>query len=384
MGELPALAVPIACPDELAPRERLQVRGHVGLGHERLDPRPVELLADHRRRAQDGSFVVREPVEPCRQQRLDRFRHRERIQIARQDPPVLPTTKRAVVDEHRQQLFDEQGVAAGRLRDPGPEGIRRVGSPEEGVDQPGRVGVGQRKERDAQRVGGPAAPMRPRLEQLRASGAHDHDRHVARPGREVLEQVKHLRLRPVEVLDDPHQRTVGGEDRNEPAHGGQLLALRRLLRRQTDHPGDRSGGLVVLSEERRELPQRLGRRIAGRDVRGLSHGLGRRPEGDAVAVRQTAALQDERIVRDLSDELLEQARLADARRAGDRAQHRSMLARGSFEGREQQAHLPVPPDHRRTHPRPVGEVRPADDDEPGRVLRRPAPPPRSDRGSIGA
>jgi hypothetical protein len=54
--------------------------------------------------------------------------------------------QRPVVDEHGQQLFDEQGIAAGRLGDPGSEGVRRVGSAEQGIDQPRGVGLGQGKQ----------------------------------------------------------------------------------------------------------------------------------------------------------------------------------------------------------------------------------------------
>ena len=65
--------------------------------------------------------------------------------------------------------------------------------------------AGQRLERDRGRVAAAAAPAGPPLEQL-VAGQADEQQRRAHPARQVLDQVEHSLVGPVDVLDREHQR----------------------------------------------------------------------------------------------------------------------------------------------------------------------------------
>ena len=73
------------------------------------DRPPPELSSDDRSRLDDRALLAAEPVEPGREQRLDRRRHRQ------------PTAFLAFLDDHRHQLLDEERVSLGRVGNPLPQ-----------------------------------------------------------------------------------------------------------------------------------------------------------------------------------------------------------------------------------------------------------------------
>ena len=76
-----------------------------------------------------------------------------------------------------------------------------------------------------------AAQSAVRLEELRAGGADDEQRRVARRVGEVLEELEQGRLGPVDVLDHDHERPVAGETLEDAADRPEDLLLRAPARR---------------------------------------------------------------------------------------------------------------------------------------------------------
>ena len=126
---------------------------------------------------------------------------------------------------------------------------------------------------------------------------------------------------------------------------GEHLAHRRGRVVQADRVGDRRRGVA----QHPHLGQRR-RRVVGVQHAELALGdLGQRPEGDAVAVRQTATADDARLGgrRELGD----QPALADARLAVDRHQVGAPLVGDAAEQAAQQLELGVASDQRRAQAR---------------------------------
>ena len=98
------------------------------------------------------------------------------------------------------------GIAAGALGHlrhelPGPVGSGAVAAVgEQGGDQFAGLVAGKRLERDRRRVAPAAAPSRAAVEEL-VAGQADDQRRPAHPAGEVLDQVEHSLVRPVDVLD---------------------------------------------------------------------------------------------------------------------------------------------------------------------------------------
>ena len=87
-----------------------------------------------------------------------------------------------------------------------------------------RLLVRERRERERRRVQLAAAPAGPALEQLRPRGADDEQRNVRHPLDELVDEVEQALVRPVQVLDDEHERPLLGERLEEAAPGGEGLA----------------------------------------------------------------------------------------------------------------------------------------------------------------
>ena len=77
----------------------------------------VELLADDGRELDDRPFVAAQTIDARRQQRADRRRHLDRVDVDGDGPPVRRPHEDVVVHEHAHQLPDEQRVALRRRRD---------------------------------------------------------------------------------------------------------------------------------------------------------------------------------------------------------------------------------------------------------------------------
>ena len=84
--------------------------------------------------------------------------------------------------------------------------------------EPGALVVAERVERQRAEVAPAASPVGARAEQVRTRGAEEEDRAV-QPLGQLLEDVEHRRVGPVQVLDD-------GDDREAPRERGEERAPR--------------------------------------------------------------------------------------------------------------------------------------------------------------
>jgi hypothetical protein len=177
-----------------------------------------------------------------------------------------------------------------------------------------------------------------------ASQAHEHDRALRR-AENVLDEVEHRRLRPVDVLDQDDERSDGCHGLEQPAHRPEGLLDGELRGGKADGCSDALRDRVVL-RERSDLRPRDLRRILLENARRLANDLEDGPEGDAAPVRQAASSNDRGRAIDLCHELLGQAGLAHPRAAEDRGEPRTADRDGIGEGREQEPELPLPADER--------------------------------------
>ena len=149
------------------------------------------------------------------------------------------------------------------------------------------------------------------------------------PVREMLDQVEHRLLRPVDVLEQEDERLDVGERLHDLARGpGDLLrapfALQRLEHSggEAEHVRDR----LLLAARAQLLERFLERVVVGDPCSGLDH-LRERPVRDALAVREAASGEDARAL-DAVRELAREAALPDARLAVDREQVRATVPHG--------------------------------------------------------
>ena len=173
------LVLPIGLnrPDQLLLGHRAEVLGYRRpdrFGRKLLDRRLLEDLTDHRRRLDHRPRLGREQVEACCEQGLDRSRDREVRQIAGRHPSVTLPTEQAVVDQHREELFDEERVPFRRGDDPFPGVLGNRCLAEEMLDHEPALLVGQRFQLDDRTR---LDPVRPMVEQVRSRCAQQEDRH---------------------------------------------------------------------------------------------------------------------------------------------------------------------------------------------------------------
>ena len=227
--------------------------------------------------------------------------------------------------------------------------------------------VRERRERDRRRVRLAAAPGRATREQLRPRARDDEDRNIGEPVDELVGEVEQAVVGPVHVLEDEHEGPLVSERLEEAPPGGERLAAaigscfvvgRKPGERVEVGPDPARLCLVGQQPDDRlvELPDRVGRRIRLEDARLRLHHLAERPEADALAVGQRAPLTpgDEPVAAvDRSEQLGEQAALADPRNADERHELRRPLVAGALERGGEQLDLPLTPDER---PAWAGEI----------------------------
>ncbi len=194
-----------------------------------------------------------ERVEPRGEHRVDRL---GQGRLARH----------ALLEDAVDHLLGEERVAARALGDLGDQGVLDLlgALGQERVDQLARAGRRERLERDRRRVAPAAAPAGPAVEKLVAREA-DHQDGPAHPAREVLDQVEHPLVRPVDVLDREDDRALAARRLDQRAHrreeaGADLLrivGLRAL--------GERLGHLDA-ERARERRGQALGRVLLALDV----------------------------------------------------------------------------------------------------------------------
>ena len=159
----------------------------------------------------------------------------------------------------------------------------------------------------------PGAP----LEQL-FPGQADLQHRRSRPLHEVLDQVEHPLVGPVDVLPHEHQRPLARETLDRCAHGGEERLARALGRPRSSAGSDSPGALdpeqapdqprsstarrpcprariaEELAQPRRQLRPRRRRRVAVDDRALRADHLAERPVRDARAIRQAAPAPDRR------------------------------------------------------------------------------------------
>ena len=221
-------------------------------------------------------------------------------------------------------------------------------------------------EQDRRGVELAASPHRTIVKQLGSRHAEHQDRGVARPIRDVLDQVQEGRLAPLDVVEHDRERTRLRDRLQEPSYGPEGLLGGAVVVGGTEELCERRarGALLAVAQDRADLPLDLLRRVEVVKPCGLLHDLTHREERDPLAVGETSTAEHGRLVSHGAQELGDESRLADPRRA----EHREQLARAvGHRGVERLPELrerPVAADHGGVEP-------PRDARDPGRDLDQP-------------
>ena len=355
--------------EQLLPREGEQRAAQpIGLvrGQKLGDGAAVEQPTFDRSALQHRALPRLEAIDPGREERLDRRRHR------------LVRSLR-IVGEHGEHLLDEQRIALGGVDDPVAKRGSDVPAVQQPVDQMLRLVVAERRERDEPRARPWRSPGRPGVEEVRTREAEEQDRRATREAEDVLEQVEQRGLRPVDVVHRDDERSRDGERLEEPAERpGGLLGRARLVAR-ADRAKDQPLCDVPAVDVRQKRTE--GRRgIGPRDV---AHDVGEREVGDAVAVRDAPSDDDARVLLERAQGLSREAGLADPRWPDDGGERARRLAHRGVEGIAQLAELAAAADEeRRDRPGEGRHVRTQAEQPPGN--ERPALALRLDLAGAGS
>ena len=342
--------------DQVLPEERpdalVDLAGQL-LAREGSDRGRCEHLPDDRGALQHRALDRGQAVESRRDQCLDRRRHLHLRQIPDGDPSVVLSHEMAVVDQHRDHLLDEQGVAFGSLG----HARRHVAGGLRVADQIGdqldRLGFGQRLQQDRRRVRDAAAPAGPVVTKLGPRLREDQDRGVPGPLGHVLHEIEERRLGPLEIVEEQEQRLTGGEDLEEPSEGPERLLDGRLRPREADEARHEVGDTLralARPDHGEQFPLRVPGRVQDREPGRLTHDLDDRPERDALPVGEAPSTEDGRVRIDLGGELLHEPRLPGTGRSQDREEMAGAIRRDPLERLSEQRQLAVTADHRRVEP----------------------------------
>src|SRR5262245_10076275 len=96
-------------------------------------------------------------------------------------------------------LLEEERVSLGALENPSARVVGQRGRSREGRAEAGALFGPERVERKRGTAPAPASPVGPGAKQVRARRAHEEDRTLDSLG-ELVEDVEHRRVRPVDVL----------------------------------------------------------------------------------------------------------------------------------------------------------------------------------------
>ena len=264
-----------------------------------------ELAADDGRALEQRTLLRFEQVEPALEQRLHRGWH-------------FVEHRGAALVHVREELLCEERVARRDLDDALTSFGRQLVSSRERREHCDRLLLGQGLEHERS-----LRPRRAPVEQLGPRNADCEDR-TAGPLRELLDEVEQRRRSPVDVLEHEQQRAFVGERLEEAADGPRALAGGR---RTLGEPG----------QLEHALPDQfgiLGRRKDGRQIEALDH-VAKRQVRRALAVGDAAAGQHGRPPLHERDQLVGEARLADAGLADHGHDLRRRLAFRFLEGGQQ-------------------------------------------------
>ena len=317
--------------DEVAIHQHLQGMvdplAHPG-GRQLRHRRPPELVADHGGSLGGVAGLVRQEIETRREQRLDARRDVEGGEVAGRSPAASLLAEHAILDEHRDDLLHEEGVALSAVDEHRRHGRRQLGVAQQAGDQRGALASVERLDGDDARPRPAVAGERGRgdLGQLRPRQTDDQQRAFAGCAHDVRHELKEARRRPVEIVEHHDDRALPAERRQQRTERPEDLVLRSPVVRQPDRAGQRirdGPGPGVVAEQARDLRARGGGRVLLGDTGRRPHHLAHRPVGDGVAVGRTAAAQDPRAIGQPQQELLDEPRLPHA----GFSQHRDDVAR---------------------------------------------------------
>ena len=298
----------------------------------------MEHLSLDRRPFDHASLGIRQPVEPRREQRLNRRRQLDPLDRAGDLDPVVDPPQVPVVDQHPDELLDKQGVALGRGQDPVGDGLGEIAAEQLTHERPA-VRLGERLQEQRGRVQLPTCPSGPLVQELGTGHAQQQHRHIREPVRQIVNQIKQGRLRPVDVIEGDDERQAGGHRLAEaPQREPGVLDAGARTRKadQRAHAVAHLAGAVGLDQRRKPCADIIGG-VALVDAGERLHHLGQRPVGHALAIGEATARADGGLL-EPGEELRHQARLADT----GRAKHRHELA-GALLGRPVEGVLEHPP-----------------------------------------
>ena len=310
-----------------------------------------EVLSADRCAFEDRALRGRQLVDARREQGGDRRRDRHVREVGRRHPAAIRTGERAVVDQLRDHLLDEQWCPASRIGDPRPDVAFELSRTQKVVDQLVALVRRQRLERDREGVRLPPAPPGANVQEVGSRHRQEEDRRLTGEVGDVLDQIEEGATRPLEVVEHDHDRPLSRERLQEPAAGPEdLLGSGHLsdpgeLRHAF---GDRLPVLVVVEETRDTVAEGVGRSLIGRADRllhDLDHGEERRP----FPVRQAASAVDARR-RNAREELFDEARLADPGRSQDRDQVTGRIRHRPFGCLREDGERSATSDHRGIQP----------------------------------
>ena len=224
-------------PHELLVSERLQVNDDPltdRLGRELAHCVGGEDVPDDRGRLDDRALLGSEPVDSRGKQRLDGRRDRHDREVAACVPAPVDELQPLLLDQHGEQLLDEQGIALGGCDHARAHVVVEPGVAEQVVDHALAVTRTERLEHDVRRVRR-VRPLGPELEQVGTRVAENEHRCVLDGLPDVLDEIEERRFRPVEVLEHDDERPLARELLEELAGRPEELLHRKLLRREPDH-----------------------------------------------------------------------------------------------------------------------------------------------------
>lgn len=253
-----------------------------------------------------------EVTDPGREERLHGRRDIDLI-ILRAEPSTLH--EGSTIDQHRDQLLEEERIAFGRLADAVDDGPGGVGK--QRFRQPPSVGGLEWRERRRYGARLPGCPCRSSIEEL-GTGETDHEERAVEPVHHRVDEVEHRFLCPMRVIKDHDERPIPRQRFEQAANGPRRIGGKRLMNAEDLGESIRNGGAVGLarqtSSEARGDRLGVGRLYAG----GIGEELDQRRERDAFSVGRRLGGQNAGAPVDRVRERLGEPRLADPGRSEDR------------------------------------------------------------------
>ena len=264
-----------------------------------------------------------EAVDARRDERVQRLRHRERVDLADDPIRAVRLLELPAVHEHPHRLDGVERDSLGAGADCGSHLLRQARD-EAVQERLHRVGR-QRLERQAREAAARRRAERGSLlGELGSREPEDEDRLGARPLHEVLDEVEQAGICPLEILEHEDRRLLIGERLDEEApRREEILALVARVREPEELRESRFDPVPVvrardvLRNAGRELRQRFLGALVLEDLGAAADHLRERPVGDTLAVRRAAAAMPPRGQREAVEVLLElprEPRLADPAR----------------------------------------------------------------------